>query len=192
MLSAGAVGWDVAALQFHLAWHGFPSGPFDGRFGPRVETALRGFQSWAGLGQDGVAGPATYRALSRPLARSPLSFAMPVPYAIGDRFGPRGRRFHPGVDIPAPSGTPVRAGRAGTVVFTGRGGSYGLLVVVAHARGVESWYAHLSRIGAATGEWVRRGEVIGRVGSTGHSTGPHLHFELRLRGAAVDPIPALR
>jgi murein DD-endopeptidase MepM/ murein hydrolase activator NlpD len=188
----GAVGWDVASLQFLLAWHGFPSGPLDGHFGGRTDAALRRFQSWAGLGADGVAGRRTLAALRRPLPRSPLSLAWPVAYPVGDRFGPRGARFHPGIDIPAARGTPVAAARSGWVVLAGWGGSYGRVVVLSHARGVETWYAHLRRIDVSVGRWVGRGARIGLVGSTGRSTGPHLHFEVRVRGASVDPLPALR
>jgi murein DD-endopeptidase MepM/ murein hydrolase activator NlpD len=191
-ISFGVVGWDVASLQFLLAWHGFPGGPIDGRFGERTEASLRGFQSWAGLGVDGVAGGQTLAALRRPLPRSPLSVGWPIALPVGDGFGPRGNRFHPGVDIPAARGTPVAAARSGSVVFTGWGGSYGNLVVVAHSRGVETWYAHLRRIDVAVGQWVRRGTAVGRVGSTGRSTGPHLHFEVRVRGAVTDPLRALR
>jgi murein DD-endopeptidase MepM/ murein hydrolase activator NlpD len=189
----GMVGWDVAALQFLLAWHGFPSGTFDGRFGPHVGAALRHFQTWAGLEDDGIAGPATRRALSRPVPRSPLRFAWPLALdvPIGDMFGPRRYGFHPGVDIPAPAGTRVLAARAGTVVWAGWLGGYGRVVEIAHARGVVSLYAHLRRIAVVPGARVRRGAVVGRVGSTGDSTGPHLHFELRVRGAAVDPLPVL-
>jgi murein DD-endopeptidase MepM/ murein hydrolase activator NlpD len=187
----GTVGWDVAALQFLLAWHGFPSGRIDGRFGGRLDTALRGFQAWAGIAVDGVAGRQTLAALRRPLPRSPLALAWPLALPVGDRFGPRGARFHAGIDIPAVQGTPVAAARAGWVVFAGQGGSFGRLVVVSHGRGVETWYAHLSQVGVHEGRRVRGGARIGLAGSSGESTGPHLHFEVRVRGAAVDPLPAL-
>ncbi|MDX6542474.1 MAG: hypothetical protein QOK32_77, partial [Gaiellaceae bacterium] len=87
-LGPGAVGWDVTALQFLLAWHGFPSGYFDGGFGGRTESAVRRFQRWAGLGVDGRVGPATIRALSHAPAVSPLQLAWPLQAPIGDRFGP--------------------------------------------------------------------------------------------------------
>jgi murein DD-endopeptidase MepM/ murein hydrolase activator NlpD len=87
----------------------------------------------------------------------------------------------------------VRASRRGHVVKAGwDNGGYGYLIVVRHPRHVRTMYAHLSRIGVHRGERVSAGTVIGRVGSTGFSTGPHLHFEVHLRGAAVDPLPALR
>src|SRR5215210_7124610 len=73
LLRSGLVGWDVAELQFLLAWHGFPSGEFDGRFGPRLEGAVGGFQRWAGLGADGRAGPATLAALRGPRPRVALA-----------------------------------------------------------------------------------------------------------------------
>jgi murein DD-endopeptidase MepM/ murein hydrolase activator NlpD len=192
VLSFGAVGWDVAALQFALAWHGFPSGAIDGAFGPRVETSVRQFQAWAGLGADGVAGPATYQALRGPLPRSPLRVSLPVAASVGDGFGPRGDRFHAGVDFPAPYGAPARAARAGWVVYAGPAGSFGRLVVLSHGRGVETWYGHLARLLVVSGEYVGRGRRIGLVGSSGRSTGPHLHFEVRVREATVDPLTALR
>jgi len=192
-ISYGMVGWDVAALQFLLAWHGFPSLVFDGHFGAHVDAALRRFQAWAGLSADGIAGSATFEALTRPIPHSPLSFGWPlaVDLPIGDPFGPRNYRFHPGIDIPAAHGTGVVAARSGWVVWAGWADGYGRLVTIAHGRDVVSMYAHLSRIRVKVGEHVSRGQGIGRVGSSGESTGPHLHFELRLRGAAVDPIPAL-
>jgi len=187
-LAARARGWDVAALQFLLARHGFPSGAVDGGLGPRTGAALRRFQAWAGLGADGVAGPGTLAALRRPPPRSALRFLRPVGGAIGSWFGPRGTFFHPGLDYEASMGAPVRAGASGCVTFAGRdGGGYGKLVVLQHGSGMTSWHAHLSRIGVRRGACVAAGALIGRVGSTGASTGPHLHFELRVRGAAVDP-----
>src|SRR3954453_16933238 len=189
-LSAGARGWDVAGLQFLLARHGFPSGPVDGGLGPRTGAALRRFQAWAGLFADGVAGPATLAALRRGPPRSPLRFLRPVPDAVGDGFGPRGNTFHPGLDLVSPAGRLVRAGAAGCVAVAHRDtGGYGKLVVLRHSLGMTSWYAHLSKISVRRGQCVGAGALLGTVGATGHATGPHLHFELRLRGAAVDPAP---
>ena len=186
-----AIGWDVAQLQFKLAWHGFPSGNFDGVFGPRTDVAVRNFQLFAGLAADGIAGPATLAALRSPLPRSPISVAWPISGAVSSGFGPRGIRFHAGIDIPTPRGTPVGAAASGTVTFADWNNGFGKLVVIAHGSGVETYYAHLSRIGVGPGEDVSTGEGIGRVGSTGHSTGPHLHFEVHVRGAAIDPLTAL-
>ena len=191
LLRIGARGWDVAALQFQLAWHGFPSGRFDGHLGARTASSLRRFQRWAGLAVDGVAGPATLAALRGPLPSSPLALARPVAAPIGDPFGPRGSRFHAGIDLSADSGVPVAAARSGQVVFAGWRGGWGKLVTLAHGSGVRTMYAHLSRIDVALGARVAAGATIGLVGSTGNSTGPHLHFEVRVRGAAVDPATAL-
>jgi murein DD-endopeptidase MepM/ murein hydrolase activator NlpD len=187
-LKDGRAGFDVAQLQFLLAWHGFPSGPIDGGLGPRTTAALIRFQNWAGLGADGIAGAATFAALSRPPRRSPLSLGVPVRAAMTDGFGPRGNRFHPGADFPAATGTPVFAARSGTVSSAGWDpGGYGYLVSIAHGSGVRTMYAHLSAIAVRPGQRVGMGTLIGRVGSTGYSTGPHLHFELQLHGASLDP-----
>jgi murein DD-endopeptidase MepM/ murein hydrolase activator NlpD len=191
-LSGSARGWDVAALQFLLARHGFPSGPVDGGMGPRTTAAVLRFQAWAGLGADGIAGAATLGALRRPPPRSLLRFVRPIAAGIGDGFGPRGDRFHTGLDFPAASGTPVTAAGYGCVEFAGvDSGGYGRLVIVRHRLGMTSWYAHLSRIGVRRGDCVTAGDAVGAVGASGHATGPHLHFELRVRGAAVDPLTGL-
>lgn len=191
-LSLGKRGWDVAALQFALAWHGFPSGRFDGHFGTHTDAALRGFQRRAGITPDGVAGPGTIAALRGPTPRSPLSMARPLIGPVGDVFGPRGSRFHAGIDFPAPSGAAVGSARSGTVVFAGwGGGGWGRLVVVKHGSGVRTRYAHLSKIAVEVGDAVSTGSTIGFVGATGSATGPHLHFEVVVRGAAVDPLSAL-
>jgi len=192
-MGPGASGWDVAALQFSLAWHGFPSGSIDGGYGSHAQAAVRRFQAWAGLPADGVAGAATVRALARPIPRSPIWLIAPLRWRITDVFGPRGNRFHTGVDYPAPSGTTVGAAGRGRVVFAGwDSGGYGNLVVIEHPRGVRSYYAHLARIAVRQGSAVVAGNTVGSVGSTGISSGPHLHFELRLAGAAIDPLSAFR
>src|ERR687888_473798 len=191
-LTRGAVGWDVAALQFLLAWHGFPSATFDGGLGTHTEKALRKFQRWAGLPGDGVAGPSTIAALRKPPPTCPIALAWPLQAPIGDPFGPRGNRFHSGIDLIASQGTPVQAAGSGRVVFAGlAAGGWGKLVVVLHSDGVRTLYAHLSKIDVRLGALVAVGTRLGLVGSSGDATGPHLHFEVRLRGAAVDPISAL-
>jgi peptidoglycan hydrolase-like protein with peptidoglycan-binding domain len=192
VIRPGARGWDVAALQFLLAWQGFPSGPFDGDLGPRSTTALRRFQASAGLGVDALAGPGTLAAVKRPPRRSPLRFLAPVGGAPADGFGPRGGSFHTGLDYPKPHGTPVAAAGRGCVSSAGwDAGGFGNLVVIRHRMGMTSWYAHLSRIDVAVGTCLVAGRIIGRVGATGNSTGPHLHFELRINGASIDPLTGL-
>lgn len=114
----------------------------------------------------------------------------------GRLMGPFGERddpfsgegeFHTGVDISAPSGTPVRATADGVVSFADWQGGYGRLVIVDHGGGIQTYYAHLSRSLAYVGQSVRRGEEVGLVGSTGRVTAPHLHYEVRIGGAPVNP-----
>jgi hypothetical protein len=198
----GKRGWDVAALQFLLHERGFEAGGFDGGFGPHTASAVRRYQAAAGLSVDGIAGPSTLHALqSGPLVTTgpaagpagPVRFFRPVPGAVGDGFGriPPGR-WHTGLDFPEPMGTPIHAGGVGVVSFAGYNtGGYGNLVVITHRLGFESWYAHQSRIATSVGAHVVGGQTIGYVGSTGHSTGPHLHFEVRHFGTPVDPTPYL-
>jgi peptidoglycan hydrolase-like protein with peptidoglycan-binding domain len=191
-MTAGDVGWDVAALQFGLAVHGFPSAAFDGVLGAHGVAALRRYQAWAGLHADGVAGPATLRALRRPPARAPVRLLWPVAARVAGGFGPRGDRFHAGIDLPAPEGTPVRTAGFGRVVFSGYDAAgWGTFVLIAHRFGLRTLYAHLSSIHVSTGQAVAAGQRLGRVGSTGRADGPHLHFELLLRGANIDPMSAL-
>jgi peptidoglycan hydrolase-like protein with peptidoglycan-binding domain len=192
----GQRGWDVAALQFLLSTRGYGPGGFDGGFGPKTALAVRRFQRAAGLAVDGVAGPATLGALRhRELyvaPSGPVRFLRPIGGRITDGFGWVGGRRHTGVDIPARAGTPVGAAGRGVVAFAGwNDGGYGYLVVVRHRLGFESWYAHLSRIAVSVGQVVVGGSRIGYVGSTGRSTGPHLHFEVRHFGTPIDPVPRM-
>ena len=118
--------------------------------------------------------------------------------AIASTFGTRwhpilgGYRFHAGIDLPAPQGTAVAATSPGTVVSAGWCGGYGWCITLDHGGGVYTLYGHLSRIEVAPGQPVARGQEIGKVGSTGQSTGPHLHYEVRNNGRPVDPLPFLR
>ena len=124
---------------------------------------------------------------------APCPVAQPVAGEFSSGFGARGRGYHPGVDIRAPTGTPIRAPVGGRVVFTGRYYAYGLIVDIEHRDGSVSRYAHLSRISreVQVGGLVAPGEVIGAVGRTGRTTGAHLHIELRRAGRPVDPWPWL-
>jgi murein DD-endopeptidase MepM/ murein hydrolase activator NlpD len=97
------------------------------------------------------------------------------------------REFHKGLDISAPRGTPVYAPARGTVTFAGRDGSYGLSIRLKHNASLTTRFAHLNRIAIKGGQEVTRGELIGYVGNTGRSTGPHLHYEVRLNGVPVNP-----
>jgi murein DD-endopeptidase MepM/ murein hydrolase activator NlpD len=113
--------------------------------------------------------------------------------AFGDRTDPFSGEgaFHTGVDISATTGTPIHATADGIVVFAQMFSGYGRLVRINHGNGVETYYAHLSRFYVQEGQDVRRGEVIGAVGSSGRVTAPHLHYEVRLGGAPVNPTPYL-
>jgi murein DD-endopeptidase MepM/ murein hydrolase activator NlpD len=95
--------------------------------------------------------------------------------------------FHPGLDFKGNIGDPVKCTASGTVIFTGRAGGYGNCVRIKHSGNLQTWYGHLSHISVREGQQVSVGEIIGKVGSTGRSTGPHLHYEVRENGKAVNP-----
>ena len=111
----------------------------------------------------------------------------PVNGTLSSPFGPRWGRMHEGNDISAPTGTAIRAAACGTVTFAGQQSGYGNIVCVNHTTSFATCYAHMSRFAVANGARVRQGQVIGYVGCTGSCTGPHLHFETRINGEAVDP-----
>lgn len=106
-------------------------------------------------------------------------------------FGGSGYEFHSGQDIEAPMGAPVIAGASGRVSFVGWQNGYGQLVIVDHGGGLTTRYGHLSHIDVSFGQTVTRGELLGKVGSTGRSTGPHLHYEVRINDSAVNPLQYL-
>jgi murein DD-endopeptidase MepM/ murein hydrolase activator NlpD len=113
--------------------------------------------------------------------------------AYGNRRDPftGGADFHPGLDISADHGTPVHATADGTVQTAGWNGNYGNLLVVDHGFAIQTRYGHLSKFTAREGERVRRGQIIGHVGSTGRSTSPHLHYEILTNGALTNPLRIL-
>src|ERR671911_1643383 len=115
------------------------------------------------------------------------TISTPVRGTVTSDFGPRWGRNHDGIDIAAPTGTPVRAAACGTVSLAGQQGGYGNMVCITHTSQFSTCYAHLSRFGVTNGMQVTQGQVIGYVGCTGSCTGPHLHFETRVGGQAQDP-----
>ncbi len=133
--------------------------------------------------------PVPQRGISVP-SRMPLEGAQ-----LTSNYGMRthpvlgGRRKHTGIDLAAPSGTPVYATADGIIGRADWFSSYGLYISINHGAAMETRYAHLSRLAVAAGDNVNKGDLIGYVGSTGRSTGPHLHYEVRVEGLAVNPIP---
>lgn len=115
-----------------------------------------------------------------------VALIKPISGIITTRFGSRGYG-HRGLDVAAPSGTPIKAAAGGTVTTAGWNNSYGYMLIVSHGNGVQTVYAHCSQLIAKNGQSVAQGQVIGKVGSTGYSTGPHLHFEIRVNGVLQDP-----
>jgi len=119
---------------------------------------------------------------------SASGFIWPVSGTVTSPFGWRWGRMHEGIDIAVPYGTAIHAAASGTVIVCGWLGGYGNLVVIDHGGGISTAYGHQSSIAVACGQQVSQGQTIGYVGSTGHSTGPHVHFEVRVNGGAVDPL----
>lgn len=147
------------------------------------------FASWEALEERGGDASVVKPAISVP-SRMPLDGAR-----LTSNYGMRthpvlgGRRKHKGIDLAAPTGTPVYATADGIVGRAEWFSSYGLYVEIEHGAELETRYAHMSRLAVAEGERVKKGDIIGYVGSTGRSTGPHLHYEVRISGVAVNPIP---
>lgn len=135
------------------------------------------------------------RTGSRMAGPASLPSGMPLAFTrltsqFGNRVHPMSGRYHShaGIDLAAPTGSPVMATADGIVNAAGWAGGYGLLIQIDHGGAVETRYAHLSQLAVASGQSVKRGQIIGFVGSTGRSTGPHLHYEVRESNVAVNPL----
>jgi murein DD-endopeptidase MepM/ murein hydrolase activator NlpD len=129
--------------------------------------------------------PAQVPAAVRP---SSSGYIWPISGPVTSEFGPRSRDNHPGIDIAGPNGGAIAATRAGTVIYAQfNDGGYGNFVIIDHGGGIASAYGHQSRIAVSVGQTVSQGQVIGYEGSTGASTGPHVHFEIRLNGTVQNP-----
>ena len=130
----------------------------------------------------------TSRELHNTKVNLGISLSKPVSGVLTSRYGYRWGRTHTGIDIGVPTGTGVKAAASGTVTFAGWKGSLGNLVVISHGNGVQTYYGHNSRIVVKAGQKVSQGEVVAKAGSTGRSTGPHVHFEVRVNGLSYNPL----
>jgi murein DD-endopeptidase MepM/ murein hydrolase activator NlpD len=126
-----------------------------------------------------------------PSVEAPTSFIWPAKGPITSPFGHRWGRAHTGVDIDAGNRSPIVASQAGTVTLAGSKTGYGNTVIIDHGHGISTLYAHQSRIVVHAGEHVDQGQYIGNVGSTGHVTAPHLHYEVQVDGVPRNPMPWL-
>ena len=117
-----------------------------------------------------------------------MRLSLPLSGTLTSGFGMRWGRMHKGIDIAVPSGTPVRAAAAGTVYVGSDPGGYGTFIIIDHGNGVVTVYGHLTSVAVGDATRVGGGSVVAYSGNTGRSTGPHLHFEVRIGGVAVDPL----
>ena len=171
--------------------------------GNRTSGGVSGGRTLVSVSQPNRATAVVPGLMSAPSIVQPSSVSIPsrMPVdsaALTSNFGMRwhpvtgGRRAHKGVDLGAAWGTPVYAAADGVISRADWYSSYGLYVAIEHGGEIETHYGHMSRLNAYAGQVVRKGDLIGYVGSTGRSTGPHLHYEVRIDGVAVNPIPYLQ
>jgi lipoprotein NlpD len=147
-----------------------------------------------GSGDEERRGPPRQGRGMPPLSRESFgkgNLEWPLRGVLYGRYGRRGREVHDGIDLAAPLGTPVQTAAPGLVLFAGEQRGYGLIVVVEHKDGLVTLYAHNRDLRVKSGQKVREGQVLSTVGESGKTSGPHLHFEVREHGKAVDPLPKL-
>lgn len=134
-----------------------------------------------------TSGFSTNRSITSQKFNLGISLVRPVSGVLTSRYGYRWGRTHTGIDIGASTGTNIKAAAGGTVIFSGWKGSLGKLVVISHGNGIQTYYGHCSSLLVSSGQTVSAGQLIAKVGSTGRSTGSHLHFEIRVNGSAINP-----
>jgi murein DD-endopeptidase MepM/ murein hydrolase activator NlpD len=139
----------------------------------------------------GAGGPQQGKGASRPAPATRGMLDWPLRGVLYGRFGKKGKEPHDGIDLAAPSGTPVKTAQEGSVLYAGEQQGYGLIVIVQHPNGIITLYAHNRDLRVKTGQTVRRSQVIATVGESGRTSGPHLHFEVRVDGKPVDPLDYL-
>lgn len=137
--------------------------------------------------------PSSAKVETRPKAgqrrrKKHSGFIWPIKGRLTSRFGPRQKSFHDGIDLAAPSGTPIRASKKGQVIYSDKLRGYGNLIIIRHPKGLASVYAHNRKNFTKEGQRVTQGQVIAEVGITGRVTGPHLHFEIRKNNVAENPL----
>ena len=132
-------------------------------------------------------GFSTSRSTTNAKVNLGMALVKPVSGVLTSRFGSRWGSTHTGIDVGAPTGTNIKAAAGGTVIFSGWKGTLGKLVVISHGNGIQTYYGHCSSLLVSSGETISAGQLVAKVGSTGRSTGPHLHFEIRVNGAAINP-----
>jgi murein DD-endopeptidase MepM/ murein hydrolase activator NlpD len=138
-----------------------------------------------------VSRPASKSAAVRPVPETKGTLDWPLRGVLYARFGKKGREPHDGIDLAAPAGTPVKTGQEGEVLYAGEQRGYGLIVIIRHSESLITLYAHNRDLRVKTGQKVRRGQVIATVGESGKTSGPQLHFEVRVDGKPVDPLDYL-
>ena len=151
----------------------------------KTNTSSTGTSKYTASGSVNTAG-----TTSSAKANLGIALIRPVSGTITSRFGVGSRirrSSHTGLDIATSTGTPIAAAASGTVTFSGYKGSYGNMLVISHGNGVQTYYGHCSKLYVSAGTQVSQGQIIGAVGSTGNSTGPHLHLEVRVNGVAYNP-----
>lgn len=190
--SIPAVRTKMIAAALLLTASGTPALAQDGDMSVNAQAAAQFqsiFQSWKKLDAVNVAATG---AISIPSIQPIAKFTFTSAYGVRSDPFQGSAAMHAGIDLASPTGTPIYATADGVVDRAEWFGGYGNMVEIDHGKGVATRYGHMSRIAAHPGERVKRGELIGYVGSTGRSTGSHLHYEVRIDGRAVNPVPFLQ
>ncbi|HXF81920.1 MAG TPA: peptidoglycan DD-metalloendopeptidase family protein [bacterium] len=193
-LSEGQTLWDIsqtygATIDEIVSLNGLDSADYV-RAGQRIKVPVYNMASIAPRRLSQTIATSAESVVSS-VAALAQGFIWPARGRLTSRFGWRRWRHHDGIDIAAPYGAPITAARDGVVVFSGWYQAYGRAIIIDHGQGLQTLYGHAARLLVRTGQRVTKGQIIAHVGSTGRSTGPHLHFEVRINGRPVNPIKYL-